>query len=671
MMGLFGRRINTRVREQVKRIFSTTTSSETGDLSQASEQTKNAVANHGAVMKNRTKSIKIGFVIRRSDHWNGIGFQQTQNSSQYELDQVAVVHNSGCVTPNTESRSDQPHSSTSGEKSPLKVLNKANSSITMSRNHTPLNVDGGKASLKPTKNRENQATNSSKAICSKGTCEISSNDKACICTKVGQMATLQEGSVLYEWHTTEQKTLNGKIVAEVDPIPALDNFVPMNPMKMSTGGQGTVAWVHLPSASMQYALKFKARDGRSEKNWLIERREAKILQKIKHPFIVNIYHIYETDAALFMAFEYLSGGCLWSHIARIGTLPECYAVYYAACILTALSYLHAQGIVYRDMKAENVVLDYLNRPKLIDFGMAKYFPSVRKQMQLDGDSGKKLDAEYPVGKELVHEPQFNWASPDLDINIETDDPPTRYYYAAYLAPEIYSQPAEANHYIDSWGLGYIILEMILGYGIFLPIPWANIKGQHLSPDWQLHLPIDVAEKLTSDCRNIVYKMLVRQPQKRLSLKSAMRHAFFSRVPWSSLSNLTGPDLSKFRNSEDFFRQRLALNNFDAHFGRKLKHYTSKKFCNPHVNTASNFKSRRQSGKDNEDSLSQRNRNKRPMKHMDMCLKASAPNNHGMSHTNRKIGNHRDTHVRFRGEVMNGPKTFGLLKKKQGKKQQSI
>lgn len=206
---------------------------------------------------------------------------------------------------------------------------------------------------------------------------------------------------------------------------------------------------------------------------------------------------------------------------------------------------------------------------------------------------------------------------------------------------------------------------------FLPIPWANIKGQHLSPDWQLHLPVDVAEKLTSDCRNIVYKMLVRQPKKRLSLKSAMRHAFFSRVPWHGLSNLTGPDLSKFRNPEEFSRQRFALNNLDAHFGRKSKYYTWKKFCNPHVNTANHFKSRRQSGKDNEDSLSQRNKNKRPIKNTEMCPKASAPNNHGMNCTNRKIGNHQNTHVRYRGEAMNSSKTFGLLKKKQRKKQQSI
>lgn len=168
----------------------------------------------------------------------------------------------------------------------------------MSENCTPLNADCNKTSLKLTENHETQATKSTKAFCSKGTCEVSSNDKACICTKAGQMTTLQTGPVLYEWHTTEEKTLDGKVVVEMNPIPALNDFVPMNPMKMSTGGQGTVAWVHLPSTSMQYALKFKARDGRSEKNWLMERREAKILQKIKHPFIVK-YVTYPNSIRMF------------------------------------------------------------------------------------------------------------------------------------------------------------------------------------------------------------------------------------------------------------------------------------------------------------------------------------------------------------------------------------
>lgn len=119
------------------------------------------------------------------------------------------------------------------------------------------------------------------------------------------------------------------------------------------------------------------------------------------------------------------------------------------------------------MKAENIVLDYQHRPKLIDFGMAKYFPSVKREMRLDGSRENNQSSESPVGKEILHRLHSYWASPDIDSDDEVDDPPTRYYYAAYLAPEIYEMPTESNQFIDSWGLGYLILEMVLGYGMYV------------------------------------------------------------------------------------------------------------------------------------------------------------------------------------------------------------
>ncbi|KAM3176330.1 hypothetical protein ACTXT7_006710 [Hymenolepis weldensis] len=315
----------------------------------------------------------------------------------------------------------------------------------------------------------------------------------------------------------------------------------------------------------------------------------------------NTYHIYETDSALFMAFEYLSGGCLWHHIARIGVLPEGYAVYYAACILTALSYLHERGIVYRDMKAENIVLDCQHRPKLIDFGMAKYFPSVKREMRLDGSKENNQSSESPVGKEILHKLHSYWASPDIDSDDEVDDPPTRYYYAAYLAPEIYEMPTESNQFIDSWGLGYLILEMVLGYGIFRPIPWASIKGQHLSQEWKLYLPPNLLKKLTPRCRSLIFKMLIRQPQSRLSVKEAMRHSFFCRVPWTNLYTLPGPDLSKFQNPEEFHRHH-SKNLFDS-FDRKPKFFTAKKSHNPHPIYWMIYKPRMQNRRDTCESTS--------------------------------------------------------------------
>lgn len=113
------------------------------------------------------------------------------------------------------------------------------------------------------------------------------------------------------------------------------------------------------------------------------------------------------------------------------------------------------------------MLDYQNRPQLIDFGMAKYLPSVKKHMHVAGECPKVQINETPKGEDILHDWSSEWATSHQhdETEIETDDPPTRYYFAAYLAPEIYSDPASSNQFIDSWGLGYIIVEMILGYGM--------------------------------------------------------------------------------------------------------------------------------------------------------------------------------------------------------------
>ncbi|KAA0190525.1 Serine threonine protein kinase nrc [Fasciolopsis buskii] len=365
-------------------------------------------------------------------------------------------------------------------------------------------------------------------------------DKPCICIMVKRMVLAQSKPVLYSWHCQSTKNGNSQVKSPMagegndakatNPgpsspctyVPSLPNFQLARPTRMVRGGQGTVAWVSHVGTGLYYALKFKQRDGRSESTWEIERREAKLLRFARHEFIVRLYHIYETDETLFMALEWLEGGCLWNHIARMGTMPECYAIYYGSCILTALRYLHSQCIVYRDMKAENIVLDQRGRPKLIDFGMAKRFGKPKSE---------KDDCESPADDSLLDSEDFA-------------QPPTRYYFAAYLAPEIYDPSETTNQFIDSWGLGYILVEMILGYGIFLPMPWEKDPGQHLSENWKLRLPGEASAKMSVTCEDFLYKMLVRRPEDRLTLEQATKHGLFVRVPWSNLSYMRGPDLSK-------------------------------------------------------------------------------------------------------------------------------
>jgi serine/threonine protein kinase len=99
--------------------------------------------------------------------------------------------------------------------------------------------------------------------------------------------------------------------------------------------------------------------------------EREMLSTINNPFIVKINYTFETTEKYFFVMEYLSGGRLFYHLSQEKKFSESKVKFYAACIVIALYYMHCKGIVYRDLKPENVILDKDGYLKITDFGIAK------------------------------------------------------------------------------------------------------------------------------------------------------------------------------------------------------------------------------------------------------------------------------------------------------------
>jgi ribosomal protein S6 kinase alpha-5 len=112
------------------------------------------------------------------------------------------------------------------------------------------------------------------------------------------------------------------------------------------------------------------------------RTERQVLASVRQsPFLVTLYYAFQTDAKLHLILEYIRGGELFTHLFKREHFQEQEVRFYTAEIVCALEHLHAIGVIYRDIKLENILLDQDGHVCLCDFGLSKEF--------LDGDDDKR------------------------------------------------------------------------------------------------------------------------------------------------------------------------------------------------------------------------------------------------------------------------------------------
>ncbi|XP_006893470.1 PREDICTED: ribosomal protein S6 kinase beta-2 [Elephantulus edwardii] len=271
-----------------------------------------------------------------------------------------------------------------------------------------------------------------------------------------------------------------------------------------------------------YAMKVlkKARILRSAKDVAHTRSERNILESVKHPFIVDLAYAFQTDGKLYLILECLSGGELFMHLEREGFLLEDVASFYLAEITLALGHLHSKGIIYRDLKPENVMLDSQGHIKLTDFGLCK---------------------------ESVHE-----------------DAVTHTFCGTveYMAPEILMRSGH-NRAVDWWSLGALMCDMLTGSPPFTARDRKTIIDKIVKG--KLKLP----NYLTPDAQDLIKKLLKRNPKQRLGggpgdSADVQKHPFFRNINWDDLLDrrVEPPNRPCLQSEED-------VSQFDTCFTRQI------------------------------------------------------------------------------------------------------
>lgn len=266
---------------------------------------------------------------------------------------------------------------------------------------------------------------------------------------------------------------------------------------LGVGGFGRVELVQVNNDnSRTFALKIL------KKHHIVETRqqehimnEKKIMSESRSDFIVRLYRTFKDRKYLYMLLEVCLGGELWTVLRDKGSFDDATTRFYTGCVIEAFAYLHNKGIVYRDLKPENLLLDSQGYVKLVDFGFAKKVGLGRKTWTFCG-------------------------TPE------------------YVAPEII---LNKGHDIsaDFWSLGILMFELLTGSPPF--------SGQDPMKTYNIILKgidaIDFSRKISKNAQNLIKKLCRETPSDRLGfgrggIREIQKHKWFEGFNWDGLKKRT-------------------------------------------------------------------------------------------------------------------------------------
>jgi serine/threonine protein kinase len=230
------------------------------------------------------------------------------------------------------------------------------------------------------------------------------------------------------------------------------------------------------------------------------KRETKIMKNLNHPNIVKLYDtiIDDTTDNIYLVLEYLGRGD-FSKFLKKRPLKEKYAKKYLKQLSSGLKYLLENKIIHRDLKPQNILVTNLGDIKIADFGFARYFDN------------------------------------DMVIQTICGSP-------LYMAPEIMKNK-KYDLKSDLWSVGVILYEMLIGHAPFRAKNIFDLMKQIERNDVKIPMETNISD----DCRDLLLKLLQKDPEKRISWPQFFTH------PWLD---------TEFKEREDMLMEISNMNNLD-------------------------------------------------------------------------------------------------------------
>ncbi|XP_062329939.1 serine/threonine-protein kinase SIK3 homolog isoform X1 [Osmerus eperlanus] len=244
-----------------------------------------------------------------------------------------------------------------------------------------------------------------------------------------------------------------------------------------TIGKGNFAVVKLAThiiTKAKVAIKIVDKTQLDDENLKKIFREVQIMKMLRHPHIIRLYQVMETERMIYLVTEYASGGEIFDHLVAHGRMAEKDARRKFKQIVAAVHFCHCRNIVHRDLKAENLLLDHNLNIKIADFGFSNLFAR-----------GQLLKT---------------WCG----------SPP-------YAAPELFEGKEYDGPKVDIWSLGVVLYVLVCGALPFDGSTLQNLRARVLSGKFRIPF------FMSTDCEYLIRHMLVLEPSRRLSMEQICKN----------------------------------------------------------------------------------------------------------------------------------------------------